>query len=124
MKNATIGKPSAAELEKIKALRDEDIVLDDDEPYDPNDPDSVAAFWKDAVVTKGGGVEATTRELREALAVRRRPGQRGPQKTPTKVQVTLRLSPEVLAYFKAQGAGWQTRLNEALKAWVETHRSR
>lgn len=32
-----------------------------------------------------------------------------------KVNVSIRLSPEVLAYFKADGAGWQTRINDALR---------
>jgi uncharacterized protein (DUF4415 family) len=32
-----------------------------------------------------------------------------------KVAVSLRLDPEVVARFKAQGAGWQTRMNEALR---------
>ena len=32
----------------------------------------------------------------------------------TKVQVTLRLDAAVLAHFKAQGPGWQTRINAAL----------
>lgn len=40
---------------------------------------------------------------------------RGPQKTPTKVQVTLRLSPQVIAHYKAAGKGWQTRIDEALR---------
>ena len=39
----------------------------------------------------------------------------------TKAQVTLRLDVEVLEKFKASGAGWQTRINEALKSWVQTH---
>ena len=39
---------------------------------------------------------------------------RGKQKRPTKSQVTLRLSPEVLDYFKSTGNGWQTRIDEAL----------
>jgi uncharacterized protein (DUF4415 family) len=42
-------------------------------------------------------------------------GQRGPQKTPTKQQVTLRLDRDVLQRFRATGAGWQGRINEALK---------
>lgn len=29
-------------------------------------------------------------------------------------QVTLRLSPEVLDYFRKQGRGWQTRIDEVL----------
>jgi uncharacterized protein (DUF4415 family) len=48
----------------------------------------------------------------------RRPGQRGAQKAPTKVAVTLRLDPEVVAAFKADGPGWQTRINQALKKIV------
>ena len=39
----------------------------------------------------------------------------------TKTQVTLRLDVEVLAKFKATGDGWQTRINDALKNWVQTH---
>jgi uncharacterized protein (DUF4415 family) len=31
-----------------------------------------------------------------------------------KVQQSLRLSPEVLAYFRATGAGWQARIDEVL----------
>jgi len=42
-------------------------------------------------------------------------GQCGPQKTPTKQQVTLRLDRDVLQRFRATGAGWQSRINEALK---------
>lgn len=32
-----------------------------------------------------------------------------------KEKVTLRLSPDVLAYFRAQGRGWQTRIDETLR---------
>jgi uncharacterized protein (DUF4415 family) len=56
--------------------------------------------------------------------LKRRPGQRGPGRHPTKVPTTLRLSPEVVAFFKAQGRGWQTRLNQALEEWVAAHRGR
>ena len=73
-----------------------------DDPYDPNDPKAVAAFWRGATV--------------------RRPGQRGPQKAPTKEQVTLRLDHEVLAHFRNGGRGWQTRLNDTLKRVVSRGR--
>ena len=43
---------------------------------------------------------------------------RGPQKTPTKKLVSLRLSQEVLDHFKATGPGWQTRIDKALKKVV------
>ena len=72
------------------------------DPYDPNDPKAVAAFWRGATV--------------------RRPGQRGPQKAPTKEQVTLRLDREVLAHFRHGGRGWQTRLSDTLKRLVSRGR--
>jgi uncharacterized protein (DUF4415 family) len=43
------------------------------------------------------------------------PRTRGPQKAPTKVAVSIRLSPEVIAHFKAGGPGWQSRIDEALR---------
>lgn len=72
------------------------------------------AARKNAVVVKDGGLAA----VRAALARQRRQGERGPQHSPTKLSVTVRYSPEVVAYFKASGAGWQTRMNEALCEWV------
>ena len=46
---------------------------------------------------------------------------RGAQKTPTKISTTIRLSPDVLAAFKSEGNGWQTRIDTALKDWLRTH---
>jgi uncharacterized protein (DUF4415 family) len=45
-------------------------------------------------------------------------GGRGPQATPTKVQTSIRLDADVLDYFKSQGAGYQSRINEALRKAV------
>jgi len=44
---------------------------------------------------------------------------RGRQKVPTKVSTTVRLDADVLAWFKSQGPGYQTRINEALRRVVE-----
>ena len=44
---------------------------------------------------------------------------RGKQVAPTKQAVSLRLSPEVVAFFKAKSKGWQTRIDDALKVFVE-----
>lgn len=52
---------------------------------------------------------------------KRKVGQRGPQKRPTKVLVTLRYSPEVVEYFKDTGEGWQIRMDDALKEWIKKH---
>ena len=70
--------------------------------YDPNDPAAVKAF------------------VAEAKIVRAR-GQRGEQKAPKKVATAIRLSPEVVAFFKAGGQGWQTRVDEALREYIKEH---
>ena len=75
------------------------------------------AKWSTGVMVNGGGYEA----VRKALAAKRKPGQRGPQLSPTKQLVSVRYSPEVLAFFKASGAGWQSRMDDALKQWVSGH---
>ncbi|MBI4968499.1 MAG: BrnA antitoxin family protein [Rhodospirillales bacterium] len=38
-----------------------------------------------------------------------------PPKEHPKVSTTLRLDAEVLDFFRAQGPGWQTRINQALR---------
>ena len=40
---------------------------------------------------------------------------RGPQSTPTKVLTSIRLDADVLEFFKSQGEGYQSRINEALR---------
>jgi len=44
---------------------------------------------------------------------------RGPQKTPTKVMTTVRLDADVIAFFKSQGRGYQTRINDELRKVVK-----
>ncbi|MGO9014638.1 MAG: BrnA antitoxin family protein [Dissulfurispiraceae bacterium] len=46
---------------------------------------------------------------------------RGPQKAPTKVQTTLRLSHNVVDFFKSAGRGWQTKIDDALREYVKSH---
>jgi uncharacterized protein (DUF4415 family) len=65
------------------------------------------------------------RPLMEALpketvaAIHRMRGQRGPQKSPTKALISLRIDRDVLSALRATGLGWQTRANDALRAYVE-----
>ena len=44
-----------------------------------------------------------------------------PKAAVTKERITIRLSPEVVAQFRASGDGWQTRVDAALKDWLKTH---
>lgn len=39
-----------------------------------------------------------------------------------KTQTTLRISKEVLRFFRATGPGWQTRMDNALKRYVASQR--
>ena len=68
-----------------------------------------AIDWQRGAATRGGGVAATISALRKA---------RGRNKNPTKEQVAIRLDPDVLAAFRANGPGWQTRMNGILKEWL------
>ena len=63
------------------------------------------------------------KSAREALpaSVKRKVGVRGPQKAPTKERITIRLSPEVVARFRATGDGWQSRMDVALREWLHEH---
>lgn len=49
-------------------------------------------------------------------------GGRGRQKAPTKERITIRLSHDVVAQFRATGEGWQTRVDTALRDWLKSHR--
>jgi len=60
---------------------------------DPDAQPTTAAFWKGAKV-----VWPETKQL-----------------------TSLRLDPEVLVWFKAQGKGYQTRMNAVLRAYMKAH---
>ncbi|MBK8360629.1 MAG: BrnA antitoxin family protein [Comamonadaceae bacterium] len=78
---------------------------------------------EDAIVTAAANADPDAVPLTDAewetvkpLVRRGRPLGSG-----SKTQVTLRLDVDVLEKFKASGDGWQTRINDALKSWVQTH---
>ena len=75
---------------------------------DPDSPSTTVAHWEGAVLKQGSVVIGKART-------------RGPNTRPTKEQVAVRYSPDVLAAFRATGAGWQTRMNDALRDWLRTH---
>jgi uncharacterized protein (DUF4415 family) len=45
-----------------------------------------------------------------------------PAGTAKKTQTTVRISNEVLDFFRASGQGWQTRMDQALKKYVASQR--
>ena len=74
---------------RVKAMRDEDILIDEDSP------EITAEMWRNAIVT----------------------GRRPPKRN-----ITLRIDPEIIEWFKAKGKGYQTRMNAVLRAYIELHR--
>lgn len=102
---------SKTDWERVDALEDEDIrlgiVADPDAAPEGSDEDFSRARLADEVVP-------------EVVAAYRQG--RGPQKEPKKVPISIRLSPEVLDYFRAEGKGWQTRIDEVLRHYVGAHR--
>jgi len=62
--------------------------------------------------------DLSTPEWAAKLAVT--PVRRGrPRAAARKVSTTIRLDADVLAAFRKGGGGWQTRLNAALRDWLE-----
>ncbi len=69
--------------------------------------------------------DAALRTLQPAgtlpAGLQRKLGVRGPQRTPTKERITIRLSRDVVDQFRATGDGWQTRIDTALQEWLNAH---
>ena len=94
-------KPTGTDWGRVKREAVADAPIDAQSgPYDPNDPAAVSAYWQAATITRGRG--------RPPVTVKR----------PT---LNMRVDAEVLDAFKATGPGWQTRINDVLKNWVQTH---
>lgn len=63
----------------------------------------------------------TPKQLKEMVPLRTLRGR--PKSANKKLLVSVRYSPEVVAYFKSTGEGWQSRMDEALREYVEQHRA-
>ena len=59
----------------------------------------------------------TQKEMKEGLAAYKKRGR--PFSAFTKKQIAIRLDPEVIEAFQKEGPGWQTRMNNALKDWLQ-----
>jgi uncharacterized protein (DUF4415 family) len=82
------------------------------------DPDDALEWTNEqferAEIAIGGKVVSPARGT---LASRGRP-----KKADAKVHIRIRLSPQVLGFFRATGPGWQTRIDEVLRKWVSRSR--
>jgi len=79
---------------------------------------------EEARIREGIAADPDTRELTDAEIAQMRPLKqltRGPKADAPEQAVSIRLSPEVLAYFKAGGPGWQRRIDAVLRDYVASH---
>ena len=86
-KNAKGGVKDKTDWAKLKAMPDSAIKFTKDAPR--TSPDD----WADAIAHRGLPVPVR------------------------KEQIALRVDSDVVGWFRAQGAGWQTRMNAVLKAY-------
>ncbi len=61
----------------------------------------------------------TAKQLKAMVPLRTLRGR--PKSVSTKQLVSVRYSPEVLAYFKSTGDGWQSRMDGVLRAYALRH---
>jgi len=73
---------------------------------------------REARIQAGIAQDPDAPELTDQELARLRPVGR-PKAAVTKEPVSIPLSPEVLAYFRSTGAGWQTRIDAVLREYVE-----
>ena len=71
----------------------------------------------DTDIVRDGDAPAWTPEV-FARAVARK----GLKPVPKKVLLSLRIDADVIAWFKKQGAGYQSRMNALLRAYMEAHK--
>jgi uncharacterized protein (DUF4415 family) len=97
--NGTSAKPIGKRLRALSGDWAEFVALGDDEVHrralaDPDAQPTDAAFWKNARVVMPAAKQLTS----------------------------LRVDPDVLAWFKSGGKGYQTRINAVLRSYVEAQR--
>jgi uncharacterized protein (DUF4415 family) len=75
---------------------------------------------EEADINAGIAADPDTRELTDKEFQQLRPMGR-PKAEVTKERITIRLSPDVVAKFRATGRGWQSRMDKALREYLRDH---
>lgn len=91
MKRVSTSRRSRTDLRRLRALGDADIVRDGDAPA-----------W-------------TLQQFAKAVA------RKGLKPIPRKTLLSLRVDSDVVEWFRSQGAGYQSRMNALLRAFMEAH---
>jgi uncharacterized protein (DUF4415 family) len=82
---------------------------------------------EDRAITKAARADPdaqplTPKQLKSMVPVRALRGR--PKSENRKLLVSVRYSPEVVAYFKSTGEGWQSRMDSVLRQYVARHARR
>lgn len=91
----------SAKPKLIRPTAEEDAAIQRGIEQDPDNPELGEGFFANA--------QPASAELRGPHRVR------GPQKTPTKVSVSIRLDKDLVERLRASGPGWQSRVNDLLR---------
>lgn len=83
----------------------------------------IPSVTEDAMIDAGIAADPDTYELSDAQFKQLRPARGRPKSPDPKELISIRLSSEVLAAFRASGDGWQTRIDEALKTYLKEHKA-
>lgn len=113
--NAKPIRPSPADLPTLDDVASGKITLDEYEVAHGED----IPEWTEEDFRRARPISDFP-ELREALDRAR--GQRGPQKTPVKERIGLRLDRHIVEHFRATGPGWQSRINAILDDHIRSRR--
>ena len=92
MKNASTSPKSRTDIKRIRSMKDSEILIDN------GSPEWTPEMFARAIVRKG---------LKPVKA---------------KSLLSLRVDSDVLAWFRAHGQGYQSRMNALLRAFMEAHR--
>ena len=82
---------------------------------------------EDRIITKAAKSDPdaqplTPKQLKSMIPIRALRGR--PRSENRKLLVSVRYSPEVVAYFKSTGEGWQSRMDGVLRQYVARHSRR
>ncbi|MFC4275281.1 BrnA antitoxin family protein [Achromobacter aloeverae] len=76
---------------------------------------------EDLAIDRGIAADPDTYELSEAdFKQMKRAGR--PRAERPKIQLTVRYDQDVVDAFRAEGPGWQSRMNDALREWLKEHK--
>jgi uncharacterized protein (DUF4415 family) len=92
MKRSSTSRKSRTDVKQLKSMKDSAIVIDKDAP-------------------------AWTPEMFARAIVRK-----GLEPVPKKSLLSLRVDSDVLEWFRAQGRGYQSRMNALLRAFMKAHK--